>query len=266
MMGAIFSLFGRMEIPVFVETSSFSRNETSTTRSYSPSSSSSLSSCTSPSPLSPFTSRNDIGALLEERKFQVGAQVGVQAGLFSKQLLEQWKSCRRMHLIDLWEHYKTNVANIDTNTTHEAFLLFQQTQENVQPWNNKVKFHRMSSIKAAQFIGRESLDFVYINSRPDYCSVTEDIKAYWPLLKPGGIMAGQNFRSADEVLVAAQNEGGGGDDGQDEDWSQCVDGSKHMGAVKGAVLDFMTPRGIQVAVSYQDDDWPSWMVLKPPNC
>ena len=45
----------------------------------------------------------------------------------------------------------------------------------------------------------ESLDFVYIDARHDYCAMTEDLLAYWPLVAPGGILAGHDYMSSPEV-------------------------------------------------------------------
>lgn len=65
----------------------------------------------------------------------------------------------------------------------------------------KVRVLRMTTLDAAKEI-TETLDFVYVDARHDYCGVNEDIQAYWPKLKPGGIMAGHDYLNADEVCPA----------------------------------------------------------------
>ena len=49
-------------------------------------------------------------------------------------------------------------------------------------------------------------------------------EAYWPLIKPGGIMAEHDFTSAEEVKELTG-----------QDWSICRDRTRRAGAVKGAV-------------------------------
>jgi hypothetical protein len=58
--------------------------------------------------------------------------------------------------------------------------------------------------------------------------VLEDITTWWPKLKPGGIMAGHDFMTQQEIqaLTPAQN------------FSVYADGSVNMQAVVGAVNDF----------------------------
>ena len=57
----------------------------------------------------------------------------------------------------------------------------------------------MYSIQAAQKMKKESLDFVYIDARHDFCAMMEDLEAYWPLVAPGGILAGHDYMSSPEV-------------------------------------------------------------------
>ena len=57
----------------------------------------------------------------------------------------------------------------------------------------------MYSIEAAKKLRKESLDFVYIDARHDYCAMMEDLEAYWPLVTPGGILAGHDYMSSPEV-------------------------------------------------------------------
>ncbi len=45
-------------------------------------------------------------------------------------------------------------------------------------------------------IGNPAFDFIYLDARHDYCAVAEDIKCYWPKVRPGGILAGHDFIDA----------------------------------------------------------------------
>jgi len=42
-------------------------------------------------------------------------------------------------------------------------------------------------------VGRRTIDFVYLDARHDYHSVAEDICAWFPLVTPGGILAGHDY-------------------------------------------------------------------------
>jgi hypothetical protein len=49
----------------------------------------------------------------------------------------------------------------------------------------------------------------------------------------------------------------------DQDWSMCTDGSVHKGAVRGAVNEFFSKKGLAVTVMYKESAWNSWIVRKP---
>ena len=144
--------------------------------------------------------RDEIGALLEEHGLKSGVEVGVQQGVFSRIILSQWKSCRSYKLVDIWEHqhnYKDG-ANVDQET-HNKF--FEDTKATLKEYDQITEYYRMYSVEAAKRIEKESLDFAFIDARHDYCGVKEDLEAYWPLVKPGAIMAGHDYVTAEEVGI-----------------------------------------------------------------
>jgi len=199
----------------------------------------------------PIEDRLDIGNILESKKFKTGAEVGVQGGNNAKNILERWPSCVEFHLVDLWGHQdnyrdKANLSNEKQDSIYES------AQKWLEKFQTKTIFHRMLSVEAAKIISNDSLDFVYIDARHDYCGVTEDIEAYWPKLRPGGIMAGHDFVTAAIAATTGQ------------DWSICLDGSTHPGAVRGAVEDFADKKGLVISVEYNSKTiWKSWMIQKP---
>lgn len=55
----------------------------------------------------------------------------------------------------------------------------------------------------------------------------------------------------------------------DQDWSLCMDGTKHGGAVRGALEEFAANHGLVVSVMYiENGHFASWMMQKPtiPEC
>lgn len=192
--------------------------------------------------------RDEIGLVLEEHNFTTGVEVGVQRGLYSEIILKNWKSCKQYNLVDLWKHQDnyTDLANVNDN---KQDTYYQDAVTRLAPYENITEFYRMYSTEAAQKLDRESMDFAYIDARHDYCGALEDIAAYWPLVRPGGIMAGHDFHTSTEV--------------RGQDWSLCMDGRRFTGAVKGAVDEFFLPLGLTVTVTYWEARWFSWMVQKP---
>jgi predicted O-methyltransferase YrrM len=72
------------------------------------------------------------------------------------------------------------------------------------------------SIEAASDYEAESLDFVYIDASHDYDNVVKDINAWYPKIKPSGILAGDDYgwsgveravkgKFGDNFIVEAKN-------------------------------------------------------------
>jgi Methyltransferase domain len=139
--------------------------------------------------LPPLKGRGELGALLESRGLLTGAEVGVQTGAFSQSILSDWTSCTKFYLVDLWKHQENyhDFANANDQVQEQYF---ETTKTALQPYENKTIFLRMTSVEAASHLPNQTLDFVYTDARHDYCGVKEDLNAYWPKLRPGGIMAG----------------------------------------------------------------------------
>lgn len=197
--------------------------------------------------------RGQLGSLLEKKQFERGAEVGVQRGLHASELLSNWKSCQYFALVDVWKQQDNYVdgSNVDNSAQED---LYQETLTRLSPWQDRTQFFRMLSVDAATQMADNSLDFVYIDARHDYCGCTEDLQAYWPKLRPGGIFAGHDYMTAEEARALAP----------DGDYGICMDGTRNEGAVRGAVEDFAMAHGLTISVSYRDGGfWSTWMVQKP---
>jgi Methyltransferase domain len=196
--------------------------------------------------------RHEIGKLLTARGLTDGAEVGVQMGHNAKSILDNWKTCQSFALIDVWaqqENYK-DPANRGNN--HQQ-AMFEQTQTRLEQYKDITTYYRMLSTEAAKQIPDNSLDFIYIDARHDYCGVKEDLEAYWPKMRPGAIIAGHDFLDHNEVKEASP----------EQDWTICQDGSVHLGAVRGAVEEFAEQHGLALSATYRDGTWLSWLTQKP---
>lgn len=194
-----------------------------------------------------------LGHIMEQKGFTQGAEVGVQRGVHARKILENWPSCKSFTLIDLWAQQENYIdkANVQQNTQDQ---IYNDAKQRLQKFEHKTKFYRMLSTEAAKKISNHSLDFVYVDARHDYCGVMEDMEAYWPTLRPGGLMAGHDFMYNSQVQALQP----------DQDWSICQDGTKNERAVRGAVEDFAKREGLIVTVEFDaGHEFRTWMVQKP---
>lgn len=75
------------------------------------------------------------------------------------------------------------------------------------PLAGKYLVMHMRSVDAAATFADGSLDFVFIDAAHDYKSVCEDIAAWTPKVRPGGIIAGHDYeRYYENTVVRAVDE------------------------------------------------------------
>ncbi|KAG2491639.1 hypothetical protein HYH03_010010 [Edaphochlamys debaryana] len=193
--------------------------------------------------------RKDIAAILQQKGFKTGVELGVQRAWFSAHNLYHWTSCEKYYLVDAWAHQVNyeDLANVDQSKQNE---IYNEAVTNLAAYASKTVFLRNYTNDAIKYIP-DNVDFVYVDARHDYCGVMEDLKLYWPKIRVGGIMAGHDYLDAPYVKEISG-----------QAWEKCMDGSIHPGAVKGAVDDFFRPLGQHVFVTYLDGPWVTWVVLK----
>jgi hypothetical protein len=94
-------------------------------------------------------------------------------------LMDQWPSCEKYYMVDLWKQQKSyeDVANVD-DTQQNALLA--EAMRNTAPYKHKTKILRGFTSEMAKSIPDGELDFVYVDARHDYCGVMEDLDLYWP--------------------------------------------------------------------------------------
>lgn len=131
------------------------------------------------------THRDQIGTLLNELELtNAGVEVGVHHRIFSEIILEQWKG-NKLYLVDIWEYNQkgkngTAIMNSVKSRLSEKFP-------------NRFEMIRGFSIKASARFENKSLDFVYIDACHTYAHVVADINAWYPKIKPGGILCGHDY-------------------------------------------------------------------------
>ena len=190
--------------------------------------------------------RNNIAYYLNFQNFTRGVELGVAGASFSKITLEGWSKCEKYILVDLWGHQEN--YNDAMNKDQANFdIVYNNAMLHVKAFKDKLEVMRMYTSEAAKKIPDNSVDYVYVDARHDYCGVMEDLENYWPKIRPNGIMAGDDF------IFAAEGD-------RAQDWSLCADGTTNPGAVKGAVIDFCGKRGLKY---YEIPASKNWVIRKP---
>lgn len=141
--------------------------------------------------ISALANRDNLGQWLTENGLLgEGAEIGVMHGGFSRIVLEKWKGSR-LWLVDLWarqspEIYKERTEDVPYDL---KYLDCVKVAEDYPC----VRLIRDYSVNAAKQIPDGSLDWCFIDANHAFEAVFEDMCAWWPKVKCGGLFAGHDY-------------------------------------------------------------------------
>ena len=115
------------------------------------------------------------------------AEVGVWRGALSSYILKQNPS--ELHLIDPWIHQDYKKRGY-SQPQLRMDKIYNNVVEKFKD-DSRVTIHRKLSIEA-QF-PEEYFDWVYIDADHSYEAVLADLKHYYPLVKKGGFLCGDDY-------------------------------------------------------------------------
>merc|ERR1712061_735008 len=87
-------------------------------------------------------------------------------------------------------------------------------------WASALAQCKADSVSCAQQFLDGSLDFVYLDARHDRQGVLEDLSAYWPKLRAGGVIAGHDYTQQVDDDASNDPESTG------QDWTLGKDGTR----------------------------------------
>lgn len=147
----------------------------------------------------------------------VGAEIGTFSGFHAKQLV-CLPQVQKLHLIDPYEVYD----EYKESWVSSSSMQFVERTAHARLGKRKVVWHRKRSSAAAPEFDDASLDFVYVDGNHGYEFVRSDIADFWPKLRAGGFLAGDDF-----------------------DWP----------GVRSAVIEFVTREGITDDLLVRSNEW-----------
>lgn len=135
----------------------------------------------------PDCGREDLARLFGSLGFERGAEIGVETGNYAEVLC---KANPEGHLIcvDPWTPYKGYRDHVGAEKLDR---FFEETQQRLEPYD--VTFMREFSVPASKQIDDGSLDFVFLDANHDFKHIAEDLCAWVPKVRAGGVVAGHDF-------------------------------------------------------------------------
>lgn len=127
-------------------------------------------------------------------KNPVTVELGVAEGNFSRDILEQWEPTVHF-MVDMWEtnQFFPGDAGSDQDWHNKNLLA---VKDKIKSFENAVIL-RGSTTSMTAHVHDGSVDLVYVDACHSLDCVRNDIRAWWPKLKAGGIMAFHDFENTD---------------------------------------------------------------------
>jgi len=183
--------------------------------------------------------RDDFGRFLEARQPRgIGIVLGVGRGDFAISLLQGWPSVQGIFLIDpyihIWKGYD-DPANLDDR---EHQMVYEALRNRLTAFEGKYVLVRDFSHSFAETyrMGGQAPGlptFVYVDANHAEKAVSRDLDTWWPLVAPGGILAGSTYMDDDVGRIRVQS----------------------------VVDKFATKNRVNIFLTH-DDSPPSWFIVK----
>ena len=133
----------------------------------------------------------------------VGAEIGVLFGKNAEGMLNTFPNLK-IYLVDSYD--PTTFAH-HTHTALEALIM---AAERLERFRGRFEWFLRTSVVAAEEIPDYSLDYAFIDAGHFYEDVVQDIKAWSPKIRHGGILAGHDYTKRFKGVVRAVCEAFGG--------------------------------------------------------
>jgi hypothetical protein len=119
------------------------------------------------------------------------AEIGVCEGTFTEYILRNTLFSKLL-LIDPYINFeKDDYVDGINKCDMEQYL--NNCKNKIQSYRNNIEFIRKTSSEAVKEIPDNSLDVLYIDGNHEYRYVIEDLINYWPKVRPGGIVFGDDL-------------------------------------------------------------------------
>lgn len=133
--------------------------------------------------------RSELYQLLPENSIVV--ELGCAEGLFSSDILK-WPNVSKLYMVDAWQTIPNQFGDgASEQVWHDKNYSAAMLRVNFAI--EKVKVLRGISWDMAKNVEDESLDLLYLDACHSYGCVMNDLKAWAPKVKSGGIIAGHDY-------------------------------------------------------------------------
>ena len=119
-----------------------------------------------------------------------GVELGTFKGGYSRNIVSNWPG--KLYMVDVWR--PLSIEEYDDDSNHQNHIdAYSEAMSEIKGYEDRAFMLRMKGIYASELFEDNSLDFVYIDANHTYEGVKEDIKYWYPKVKPGGLLLGHDY-------------------------------------------------------------------------
>ena len=132
--------------------------------------------------------RKEFIEILAERGAKYGVEIGTDHGGYAAQLCE---GIPNLHLLCV-DPYVAYTEGNEVHSQEEVDQIYAEAKARLAPYNAIIV--KKTSMEAVKKVEDSSLDFVFIDGNHSYSYVMQDIIEWTRKVKPGGIVAGHDYK------------------------------------------------------------------------
>lgn len=128
--------------------------------------------------------------MINEMNLKVGCEIGVSFGTHCKKILERTE-VEKLYGIDPYLNYGDPTNTSMPDLWFDVF--YYKVSDKLAGFGSRFELIRDFSTHALLKFKDESLDFAFLDANHTFKAVMEDLKAIWPKVRAGGIIAGDDY-------------------------------------------------------------------------
>jgi hypothetical protein len=119
-----------------------------------------------------------------------GVEIGVHLGDHALKILHEYQG--NLHLIDPWKNLPDDEYD-DRINAGDRDADYLECRNKLSIFLDRTTYYKQRSLEAVNSFEDESLDFVFIDANHKYEYVKADLEAWYPKVRQGGIIAGDDY-------------------------------------------------------------------------
>ena len=124
-----------------------------------------------------------------------GIEIGVYRGENSFNLLDKLPGIKTLTCVDKWSHYDeyTRYPEAKKGNGLDYENVYSDFSKKAEQYGSRIEVIKKTSLEAAEMFEDETFDFVFIDANHRFKYVIQDLKAWWPKVKKGGLFSGHDY-------------------------------------------------------------------------